>query len=128
MVFICGPYRANAYSDVDKNIESARDVALACAAEGFYPITPHLNTGHFDTLLPARYPDNPYAERVFLEGCHVMLSVCDAVYLMTPDNITAGMRDELALANSLNIPIFHEIDRMITYQESLLEEDDDLQD
>ena len=104
-VFICGPYRAKDLAGVKANIYIAKQAAIKVARAGHYPVCPHLNTGLFDfELILQDIPD-----QVYLDGCLKMLTCCNYLYVVTPDNITSGMKGEIQMAKTLDIPVIAKV-------------------
>jgi hypothetical protein len=95
MIYVAGPYRG----EVDRNIQQAREIAIALWRMGHVAICPHLNTAHFE--VDAQLPDETY-----LRGDLAMLARCDAVVL-TPDwTQSLGACGEQAVAVASGIPCY----------------------
>lgn len=122
-VFVCAPYRGQGetpYADCSRNIEKARQTAINIAAMNIYPITPHLNTAHFDYAVPRQFPDVFYTEELYLNGCLKLLSHSDALF-MDADATTEGMKGELAFANENGIPIIRSLKALRLWKEEMCE-------
>jgi len=52
ILYISGPYSAGTGRTVADNIAVARAYAVAAAKAGCMPLTPHLNTAHFEADCP----------------------------------------------------------------------------
>ena len=52
ILYISGPYSAGNGRTVAENIAVARRYAVAAARKGWMPLTPHLNTAHFEEDCP----------------------------------------------------------------------------
>jgi hypothetical protein len=95
LVYVAGPYRG----DVDRNIEQARQVAIALWEAGHTAICPHLNTAHFEQ-------DCCVPDQTYLSGDLDILSRCDAI-VMTPDwEGSVGASAERQYAQQLRIPVY----------------------
>ncbi len=53
ILYISGPYSAGNGRTVADNIAVARAYAVAAAKAGWMPLTPHLNTAHFEADCPS---------------------------------------------------------------------------
>lgn len=113
LVYIAGPYRRTDTSSQERNIRNAERVAVAvvnCAAKyGWFPVTPHLNTAHFDRMIPAMSPD------YWLDGTAALLLKCDAVLLTSHDaaEVSKGTAAEIDLARRNNIPVYETFDAFV---------------
>jgi hypothetical protein len=95
LCYVAGPYRG----DVERNIETARQVAIQLWQAGFPTICPHLNTARFE--IDCLIPDQDY-----LDGDLVMLARCDAL-VMAPDwERSQGARQEFIFATQNDIPVY----------------------
>ena len=98
LMYIAGPYRAKTVAEIRQNIENARQVAEDWVKkEGWYPVTPHLNTAFMDGLA---------SDSVFLEGALRLLEMCQAVCLVDGWWNSAGTIAEIEHAKNLGKPIF----------------------
>ena len=88
-IYICHPYRDNPAGNAIRALEIAREVARM----GDLPIAPQI-------YLP-QFLDG---EERAMECCFTLLKCCDEI-LVAAGGVTAGMRQEIALARSLGIPI-----------------------
>jgi len=57
LIYIAGPYSGRthdvrSYCEIERNISNAREAALWCARHDIAFFCPHLNTCHFETILP----------------------------------------------------------------------------
>lgn len=106
LVYIAGPYRRTNTTSQAWNIRDAKCMAQAVihavGQNGWFPVTPHLNTDHFDVDIPAMSPD------YWLDGTMAMLEKCDAVLLTREDavEVSAGTAREVARAVELGIPVY----------------------
>ena len=93
---VSGKYRGDTQWEVATNIELARQAAGRLCRRGIYPITPHLNTAHFEGV---------EGDDFWLKGYLEILSRCDAIYMLRNWKDSSGARAELALAKQLGIEI-----------------------
>lgn len=92
-VFVCSPFRG----DVARNVEVARAVCRQVLREGDAPFAPHL-------LYPDFLDDDVSEERALGIGAGLAwLAVADEVLVVGEP--TAGMRAEIAAAETLGVPI-----------------------
>lgn len=92
-VFVCSPYRG----DVAANVEVARAACREVLRAGDAPFAPHL-------LYPDLLDDDVLAERALgIEAGRRWLAMAHEVLVVGP--ITAGMREEIATAEALGIPV-----------------------
>lgn len=103
VVYIAGPFRGRTPWDVEQNIRKAEALALAAWRAGAAVICPHTNTRFFDGAAP---------DHIWLDGDIEILKRCDAI-LMTDDwQRSNGARNEHAVAASMPIPIFYDVDSL----------------
>ncbi|MCE9635786.1 MAG: DUF4406 domain-containing protein [Planctomycetes bacterium] len=92
-IFVCSPYRG----DVAANVEIARAACREVLRAGDAPLVPHL-------LYPDVLDDDVPAERSLgIEAGRCWLAMANEVLVVGP--ITAGMREEIATAEALGIPV-----------------------
>lgn len=96
LIYVSGRYSG----DVDKNIEEARDVAIACWRIGHAVICPHLNTAHFEV----EAPDISYDD--YISGDLSMIARCDAMVMVPGWQDSKGAVIEKDYAASLGIPVY----------------------
>jgi nucleoside 2-deoxyribosyltransferase len=95
VLYLAGPYRG----DTEKNIQNARKEAKLLWEAGYFVITPHLNTQHFEK-------DCDAPEEVYLEGYIEIMKRCDGVALITEDySHSAGTVEEVKIANENSLPV-----------------------
>jgi hypothetical protein len=95
MVYIASAMRG----DIEGNLKKAAAYCQAAAESGVIPIAPHL---YFSSYLDDRIPEERAAG---MEMGLQILKRCDELWVFgTP---TEGMRGEIKLAKSLNIPILY---------------------
>jgi len=95
LVYVAGPYRG----DIDANIEHAREAAQRLWSLGYAVVCPHLNTAHFDGLIP---------DEEFLAGDLEILKRCDAIYMLHNWHKSVGSCEEYRLAKELGLEIMYE--------------------
>lgn len=95
MVYIASPLRG----DIEGNLRKAAAYCRAATEAGVIPIAPHL---YFSAFLDDRKPDER-AEGMAM-GLHA-LRRCDELWVFGEPS--EGMRAEIKLAKSLNIPILY---------------------
>lgn len=118
LVYIAGPYRAETRTLIDLNIAAARGRALEVVERSFaelngewYPLVPHTNTEHFDSVLPN------VADQYYLDGTMAMLKKCDALLLTHPGapDKSSGTRNEVNWALANGIPVFKTLKEFLNY-------------
>lgn len=97
LIYIAGPFRGPTPYDVRRNVERARDLGLAVARLGGYPVIPHTMTCDFDKLL---------TDQFWLDGTMEMLRRCDAVVLHERWAHSTGARLEREEALARVLPVF----------------------
>jgi hypothetical protein len=97
VVYVAGPYRAKTEYGVLLNIQKAERLALRVWLAGAACICPHKNTAFFGG---AAHDD------VWLQGDLEMIRRCDAIVCTEGWETSVGATGEVALARSLNIPVF----------------------
>lgn len=93
-VFISSPFAGNVVS----NVEKAKKYCAYAVNEGYIPYAPHL-------FFPQFMNDNDVHQRQL--GIHMgkeFLKICKEVWVFG-ERVSAGMADEIELANMLGIPI-----------------------
>lgn len=103
-IYVAGPYTSG---DVAVNVRNAYEAANRLADLGFAPFVPHAT--HFWHMLFPR----PY--KFWLELDNQFVPCCAAV-LRLPGPST-GADGEVQLAESLGIPVFHDIERLVEFFE-----------
>lgn len=107
VVYIAGPYRdPRGEYFVKQNIYAAEDAAILVWGMGGVALTPHLNTAFFGGVLP---------DNVWLEGDLILLSRCDAVYMVHGWEQSQGARAEKQYAESLGLPVFSDPETLRDY-------------
>lgn len=100
-IYVAGPYTADNAFEVEKNIMAAKATAMEVCALGMnaFPVTPHLNTPHFEGVRDGDY---------FIKGTKELMLRCDAVLLVLGANCTnsVGTQGEIKAANEAGLPVF----------------------
>ena len=96
LIYVAGKYTG----DVNKNIASARNVAIALWEIGHAVICPHLNSAHMEEDCKADY-------ETYMRGDFNMISRCDALVMVENWKDSSGAKREHEYALSLGIPIFY---------------------
>lgn len=121
LVYIAGAYRAKAGRTVEQNIADATQQAVNVCwlpqLAAWYPVTPHLNTAHFEDKLLLQEVEDEY----WLNGTMEMMRRCDAVLLIKPDAAehSTGTAAEVATAKALGIPVFRTLTEFTTYAKQI---------
>lgn len=98
-VYVAGPYTQG---DVAVNVRNAYEAANRLADLGFAPFVPHA-THFWHMLFPRPYDFWLDLDNQFLPFCEAVLRIPGA---------SNGADKEVALAETLNIPVFSDIDRL----------------
>ncbi len=106
LIYVAGPYTKG---DVAVNVRNALQAAEKLVALGCWPYVPHLS--HFWHMV---FP-HPY--EFWLELDRKWLRKCDALLRLPGES--SGADNEVALAESIGIPVFYSIEDMchITYED-----------
>lgn len=112
LIYIAGKYTAKTYSEIDNNIKKAElaavEVISKLGLKGWFPITPHLNTAHFEIYEPALPIDYHY----WIDGTAELLKKCDAILMLPGWEESSGARGEKEIAEKLGIPVFYNVDEI----------------
>lgn len=100
LIYIAAPFRGPTPWHVRKNVEHARDLGLAVAQAGAYPVIPHTMTADFDKQL---------TDEFWLDGTMELLRRCDAIFLSSRWKLSRGAIAERAEAIDRDLPVFEEI-------------------
>ena len=99
VIYVSGKYRGKSENEVFENIMRARSAAVKLWDEGWSVICPHTNTMFMGSKL---------GDKAFMEGDLEILARCDAIYMLKGWEESEGARQELALAESLELEIQYE--------------------
>ena len=111
-VYIAGPYSGPEYLTIDRHISNARQAAAWCAEHDIGYFCPHLNSAHFDAIVP----DVPVGWWYDMD-LH-FLAACEAILVLPGWRESNGTLVELGVAKSLAMPVFRwpvEIDRIFEW-------------
>ncbi len=104
IVYVAGAYRDSGYNGVWENIMQARIVARQLWSIGFVAICPHTNTIMMD--------GEDISPDTFLEGGLEILRRCDAIFMLSGWEKSAGAAREWELAKELDLPVIYQDDGM----------------
>lgn len=119
LIYIAGPYTGKLGRTTEQNIENARgravQVTVMLAEHNCFPLTPHLNTGLFESLPGS----DGLPEEYWYAGAMELLKRADAVLLtfQTADRASKGTKREMAEAEKLGIPVFRSIHQLVQFME-----------
>lgn len=104
-IYICSPLRGN----MDKNIEKAKEYCrLVSLNFDAIPICPHV---YFTMFLN----DNDEIEREVGKSFGLrLMHDCDRMYVFDKDGISEGMKEEIEVASTLNIPVLYESSEVVS--------------
>ena len=97
--YIAGPYRADTWEGIEKNIQAAAVVAVKYWRMGYAVICPHKNTSHFDGLAP---------DEIWLRGDIELLKCCDVIVMMTNWKESKGAIEEHTIAKHNGLKVIYE--------------------
>lgn len=111
-VYIAGPYMDpekkhdyHGYHDIERNISRAREVAAFMARNQIPYFCPHLNSCHFEVIVPEAPPSFWYDMDLRL------LRPASGLALVEGWEDSSGTLREIDLAKELNLPIFEPKER-----------------
>ena len=114
LIYIAGKYTGVTYAEVEKNIIDARRAAIDLLSKkwekGFFPVTPHLNTAHFESMREIVFCNIDYD--FWLKGTKEILKRCDGILLLENWIYSSGAIEEKKYAEKLGIPIYYSIDEI----------------
>lgn len=97
--YICSPYRAKTEAELDNHIDYAQELTSKALAAGLAPITPHL-------YLTQVTNDEIQEQRARgLEAGQALLLLCDCVIIGNRYGVSAGMQEEIELAEQQGVAI-----------------------
>lgn len=98
VVYVAGKFRGPNAWTIECNIRNAEHVGMLVAQAGGMPLIPHANTRFFHGTM---------SDEFWLEGTIELLRRCDALITVADWRESVGAKAEVAEAERLNIPIFH---------------------
>jgi hypothetical protein len=104
IIFISGAYTAYSYSAIDYNIRKAKNASLNLIKNGWYPITPHLNTCHFEEF--ENFLNVGY--QFWIDMYLSILEKCDGLFLLNGWEKSPGSKQEKTRAEKLNKKIYYQ--------------------
>lgn len=114
LIYIAGKYTGKTYSEIDDNIKKAEAKAIELIAKkgesGYYPVTPHLNTAHFE-IYKSALPGIDYI--YWLKGTIEMLMKCYGILMMDNWKESSDAKKEHQIALDNNIPVFYTVDEVM---------------
>lgn len=102
LIYIAGPYGdAGGFLSIDRHIAAAREAAASLVVEGIGYICPHLNSAHFEAVVP----EVPVS--FWYELDEELLKRADAVAVLFDFEESNGTAREIDLAIERGMPIFY---------------------
>lgn len=106
IVYVAGPYgNAGGYLQIDRNIAQAREACADLAAAGIGYICPHLNSAHFEAIVP------DVGVGFWYELDEELLKRADAILILPGWHNSSGTLREMRFAEELFRPAFYYGDR-----------------
>ena len=103
VLYIAGPYGdSGGYLAIDDNIVAARKAAAFLARNGIGFCCPHLNSAHFEAILPEILAEWWYELDIRL------LQGCDGIYMIRGWQGSEGARREKEEAERMGLPVFYD--------------------
>ena len=114
VVYLAGPYTAPTREGVEANIARAREYAMALATREIGFFCPHLNSAHFDSLVPQ------VGYEWWIKLYLTMLGRCNAMLVMPGSETSRGVQTEIEYARARLIHIFYpqdidDMDRVVKW-------------
>lgn len=101
LIYISGPYGdRGGYLSIDRNIAKAREAAAWLASNGVGYLCPHLNSAHFEAIVPE------VPVEFWYEMDLALMTVCDGLLLLDGWDKSAGTQRELAEWDKTAKPVF----------------------
>ena len=110
LIYIAGKYTDETYEEIEENILVARTAAIECILLGWFPITPHLNTAHFECSLPDI--PNEFYYKGDLQIMKLLRPHYDAVLMLDNWRGSIGAKIELEMARKFGLTIFYGIENV----------------
>lgn len=118
-VYIAGKYSADNVGEVLQNIGKGRKIAADLFELGFSPFCPWHDTD-FIILKPHVNVD----VQKFRDYCLDWLKVSDILFVISGQETHTGVKEEIALAKSMNIPTYYNLNDLMFYKRYQHEEDE----
>ncbi len=99
VIYVAGPFRGKTPWAIEQNVRRAEGAALWLWQEGFAVICPHTMTRHYQDSAP---------DVVWLEGTLELMRRCDAVFVLSRWESSAGTLGEIAEAKRLGLPVIYD--------------------
>jgi len=118
-VYIAGPYRGTAthdaegYSEIDANINRAREAAATLARLGIPFFCPHLNSAHFEVIVPDVKP------AYWLKMDMIFVDLASVLWVLPGWEESEGTQEEIKRAEQAGKPVFYssELDKLVAFWE-----------
>lgn len=101
LIYVAGPFRAPTLAAIQRNIDRARDVAVALASAGLMPVCVHTMEGL--AMHDIQQGDNG---QFWVDGTLEIMRRCDAVVLVDGWQNSQGTLGEIEEARKLGIPVY----------------------
>lgn len=111
-VYIAGKYSADNPEDIAANIKKARDVMVELIRRDYIPICPH-------TMLAYVCEDYGMDYYTIMNVCLSLMNFSDCVLLLDNWSESHGANLEFSEARKNNKPIFHSIEELDEYKNSM---------
>lgn len=109
VVYVAGAYRhERGEYYVRMNIREAENVALEIWRSGAVAICPHKNTAGFGGAYGL-------TDEIWLNGDKILLSLCDAIYLVPNYISSKGAMEEYELAKLLRLPVITNLRELLDF-------------
>lgn len=106
VIYVAGPFRGPNHWAIENNIRRAEELSLEVWRLGAAAICPHLNTHHYQGVLP---------DYTWLYGDLEILRRCDAMLVVPNWHNSKGTQGEIHFAENLGLPVFYSIGDLIAW-------------
>lgn len=116
-VFVVGPYFGSGdFNEIDDNIRRAECAAIALANKGLFPVTPHLNSRHFQAKAEA-----PGSETFWRSGYRQLIrsNAIQALLVLPGWEKSSGSRAEIETAARIKKRVFFTDDPAVVPEDLL---------
>ena len=100
LLYIAAPYRADTIAGITNNIQQASLMAQYYWLQGYAVICPHMNSAHFDGLVP---------DLQFLAATKMMLATCTHIALHPKWTLSEGCIEEYEYAIQKDLTIHYTV-------------------